>query len=364
MERVKDEKTRQRILAEEQALEDAKAKKTIVEQPVIEQQPVEPVIETIEPTEAEEPAQQNPVYEYMTFPRQFVSYRWFKPLLVFVLTIVILIAATMGILILTNIDPRILVGQDSYDTLDYYTVQGIITSLGIIACILPALWIATWIVRDRPVSSLSSSRGGWNWKAFFQCLLVAVPLYILLSVYQVMTLPKIELDIKFTLASLGVLIAVVPLQCIAEEYYCRGFLAQTFASWTKIPWIGILLSTAIFAAMHPYSIEGVIEVALTGLCFGILAWRTKGLEASSAIHIVNNLTTFLLAGCGLSKVQTSVDYESVIISVCIEVVYLLIILLLANRKWNWFTAKRDKLTKWNQKRMDKAARKAARKQNA
>lgn len=30
------------------------------------------------------------------------------------------------------------------------------------------------VVRDRPYSSYSSSRGGWNWGAFGKCLLVAV----------------------------------------------------------------------------------------------------------------------------------------------------------------------------------------------
>ena len=263
-----------------------------------------------------------------------------------------------------GVDVKTIADQTSYDTMDYYTVKGILMSLGSVSLILPSLWIATWIVRDRPVSSMSSSRGGWNWKAFFQCFLLAIPLYIASSIYDVVTLPKIAFDVKFSLESLAVLLLAVPIQCIAEEYLFRGFFAQTFASWTKIPWIGILVSTAIFTAMHPYSIEGIIEVAITGLCFGILAWRTKGLEASSAMHMMNNLTVFLMAGCGLSNVQTSVPYESVIISACLNLVYLLVILLLANRKWNWFTAKRDKLTKWNQKRMDKAARKAARKQNA
>lgn len=364
MERVKDEKTRRRILEEEQVLAQAKAEKKAVEAPVIEEQPIEPVVETVEATEHEEAVEQNPVYEYMTFPRQFVSYRWYKPLFVLILTVLFMAAFGTALIILSGVDVKTIADQTSYDTMDYYTVKGILMSLGSVSLILPSLWIATWIVRDRPVSSMSSSRGGWNWKAFFQCFLLAIPLYIASSIYDVVTLPKIAFDVKFSLESLAVLLLAVPIQCIAEEYLFRGFFAQTFASWTKIPWIGILVSTAIFAAMHPYSIEGIIEVAITGLCFGILAWRTKGLEASSAMHMMNNLTVFLMAGCGLSNVQTSVPYESVIISACLNLVYLLVILLLANRKWNWFTAKRDKLTKWNQKRMDKAARKVARKQNA
>ena len=70
-------------------------------------------------------------HDYATYPRRFNAYKWYKSLLV-------------GLLFLI-----------------------------FAAIVIPCLFFAALIVRDRPVSSYFSSMGGWRWKAFLKTFAVA-----------------------------------------------------------------------------------------------------------------------------------------------------------------------------------------------
>ena len=100
--------------------------------------------------------------DYMTFPRQFETYKWYKPILVLLLALAFVGVFFIGIALLYIV----LSGEKNFNNANYYG-YGALISLGITASFLPALAIASKIVKDRPYSSYSSSRGGWNWKIFF-----------------------------------------------------------------------------------------------------------------------------------------------------------------------------------------------------
>lgn len=308
---------------------------------------------------------------YPTYARNFLSYKWYKPILTgFVFAIVYLLLVTalyaaMGISMAgQNGDTSALAKYlpSGYDTMNVTDWPGTVLNLGTVVLMILALMIAVVIVRERPFSSYGSARGGWSLKVFFKCLLAAVFLVAVpLLVYEVLIEGDLSnFEVKFTLGGFLILTALGPLQCIAEEYVFRGLLMQALGSWTRIPIIAILLQAALFAAAHPYNIYGVAEIFISGLMMGIMAWIAKGIEASSAIHVANNMTAFYLVGLNLSTIQSNVSLDSVIVSGVINIVYTLFILF-ADRKLHWFDdIRKDDVAKWNGRIEAKRARKEAR----
>ena len=301
-----------------------------------------------------------PAYDYITFPRQFISYRWFKPLLVallaiafmFVMQIFLMIGAAIWSGDVNFIDT---VGL-GYDDMNPYTGPGALAELGTIAVMLPALALAALIVRDRPWSSYSSSRNGWNWSAFAKCLAVAAVIQGALLAIQLIFFPDEAADgiSRFTTAGVVACAIFIPLQSLAEEYVFRGFIMQTIGAWFKLPIIGIIASAVIFAVGHPYNLVGVITIFFNGIIWGFIAWKTKGLEASSAAHIVNNLLAFYLSGFGLQSAGSEVDIPSMAIALAIDAAYAAAVILLG-RRFGWFRPKGDGARKFNEKKLAKAA---------
>ena len=99
-------------------------------------------------------------YEYTTFPRAFVTYAWFKPLLVALLTAaftLMIIGITVLIGLLWLGDPGLMGEVLTNSTSAYfYSGPGLLIAAGGVAGFLPALALAERIVRGRPFSSYSS----------------------------------------------------------------------------------------------------------------------------------------------------------------------------------------------------------------
>lgn len=301
-------------------------------------------------------------HDYATFPRRFISYRWFKPLFVVALGFVFMLIFQIVTFLMGAIwahDPSFISNvSTSYDDMNPYTGPGALSEIGGIAVLLPALALAALIVRDRPFSSYSSSRNGWNWSAFFKCLALAA---IIMGVFTVvgMLIPGEDGGdgiIRFTFEGVVLCMILIPLQCVAEEYVFRGLILQTVGAWTKLPAIGIVVSAAIFASGHPYNLIGVITIFINGIVWGVVAWQTKGLEATSAVHIVNNMLAFFLGGFGLQATTSEIDILSMIVAVAVDVIFAVAVILLG-KKYNWFSSKGDGTAAFNEKVRAKRERK-------
>lgn len=313
------------------------------------------------------------VHSYPIYGRQFKSYRWYKPVFVgilfaifYIIFSVVLAFATAllanggDVSVLSNLSSQnILVS--GYDEMDLANPWQSVMSLGGLALMIPALWLASLIVRDRPFSSYQSARGGWSrkvfWKAFpvgIVCATIPIIIDELFIKHQLA-----NFDMRFTLASFAVVTILAPLQCIAEEYIFRGLLMQTFGSWFRLPVIAVILQTVIFAAIHPYDMLGKIGIVFTGAIFALTAWIGKGIEVSSALHVCNNLTIFYLQGMNLAEITTKTTMHDFILEVIIGTSYLIIIFII-NKRHNWFSKIRhDDAAAWNRKIDDKIARKEA-----
>ena len=228
-----------------------------------------------------------------------------------------------------------------YDTLDAYTPLGAVLTLGGVAIMLPAVILGNRIVKARPASSISSSRGGFDFAVFFKCFAAGLALIALPLIIVNLLTSENTGAVRFTVFGFILCTVLVPLQCIAEEYFFRGQLMTMFGAWIKFPIIPIVLQTVFFAAAHPYNVIGVISVAVMGMILGVCAYITKGLEASCALHIINNMIAFYFAGFGFSGITSEVQIGDLIADIIICGLYLAFIIF-ADKKLGWFNrVKRD-----------------------
>lgn len=310
-------------------------------------------------------------HSYPTYGRQFLTYRWFKPIFVAILffvfylgfniAMIVAIAVAQGVTNYTDlvqIQDLLSIGYDDMDMAD--TLKNIV-SLGSVVLMIPALWVARIIVRDRPFTSYSSSRGGWSSKVFWKVF----PIALLINGGVIIVTELIihgnykNFDLRFTIASFVVLTILGPLQCIAEEYTFRGLMMQTFGSWFRVPVIAVMLQAVVFMLSHPYNMNGKIAVLISGLTYGASAWIARGIEASSALHIANNMTIFYLQGLNLTTIQSEVDMEAVISDVIVAVLYLTVLYIMSKKSNLFHTVRKDDLAKANEKTQAKIDRKAA-----
>lgn len=274
--------------------------------------------------------------DFITLPRTFEKYRWYKPILVFVIGLILMIIfqwvveeTFSGLFGETFINTLI---NGGYEVLNNPLAE-LFSDLGIII-IIPALYIASKIVGDRPFSSYISTSGKWGFKLYIKALVIPLVLFILFSVItSAITGP--EGTFQLSLPYLIVILVFLPLQCIAEEFAFRGLIMQTFGSWFKIPIVAIILQSFIFSIAHGYNTLGLIEIFISGLIFGFFTWKTNGLEVSSALHTANNFSVSLFVMLGIVTPTSSPQLWETVASI-IFLILLAIIMYYVGNKTDWY----------------------------
>ncbi|MDR1852337.1 MAG: CPBP family intramembrane metalloprotease [Propionibacteriaceae bacterium] len=182
------------------------------------------------------------------------------------------------------------------------TPIGFLTNNLSLAAFIPlAMWWAWLFFGQRP-KWMSSIQGGFRWAWFGRALLITLPVWILYFAidYGIAYLadpvnPFGGMEWKAdSLFFLLVIVLTTPLQCAGEEYLCRGFVNRTTGSLipNKIGalLVGGLVSSTLFMFLHG---AGDPWLNLFYFSFGAagcaMTWLTGGLEASTSVHIVNNL---------------------------------------------------------------------------
>ena len=209
----------------------------------------------------------------------------------------------------------------------------IYSHLGVVI-MLPSLYLANKIVKDRPFSSYSSSRGGWNTQLYLKAFIIPFILFLVVGIIESVILGNGG-NYHFTILFFIILLIVVPLQCIAEEYVFRGLLMQTLGSWFNIPLLAIILQAIIFGFTHGYNGIGNIGIIISGLVMGFLAWKANGLEVSSAFHTANNLSFSLLVMFGIQSTTSTIVMSDLIISTMSTVIFGILLYYIGKRS-NWF----------------------------
>lgn len=245
---------------------------------------------------------------------------WWTPLVVGLLGVVFYAAmigiVLLGVVIVALLAPDATAGflitgvELGFDLTDPLLIALL---LGTIALMLPAYVLASLIVNGRGVGFISSAAGRLRWRWLLVCGALAAVVGLVLTGLS-MLIPEAEGDVSGIVApadnpglwaTLAVVLLLVPFQAAAEEYVFRGYLQQAIGRWLRHPLFAILLPVPLFVLAHAYDPLGQAGVAVFAIAAGWLTWRTGGLEAAIALHVVNNLMAFLLALAGLSDVNAS-----------------------------------------------------------
>lgn len=228
--------------------------------------------------------------------------RWWRPLLglllatstVVVVSVVVVLVATVAI----GSSPT---DTGAADALDPGTWQGLLANNLVIMTMVPAAVLAVLVAhRERP-GWLASVTARPRWGLLLRCLGLAA-LVVVVSFGASYLLPTSSLldgttpSTSALLATLVVILLTTPLQSLAEEVGFRGYLTQAVASWARRPAVGIAVGVAVsatsFALAHGAQDTWLFADRLGfALVASWLCWRTGGLEASVALHAVNNVVS-------------------------------------------------------------------------
>ena len=287
-------------------------------------------------------------HDFGTYPRRFNAYRWFKPLLVGLLFVVFKILFDSIINSLTEMLFSITASGMNYDTVDFYTIPGVFSNGGRAADVIPCLIFAALIVKDRPVSSYFSSMGGWRWNVFFKTLAAGLIIVGLPNIARYIILGKTG-DVRFTAGGLVLMLLLMPLQAVGEEILFRGYIMQTTGSWFKLTLVGVIVQTLAFAAVHPYNMIGVIGIIAAAIVYALVCIFSKGIESSSALHMVGNISGILMAGFGFGKITSETTVMGMVRGRIPDILFLLFIIY-ADKKLRWFDeVKYDDVALFNSK---------------
>jgi len=233
--------------------------------------------------------------EYQQFYRA-PAFRWWKPLaavtLFFVAWIVMSVPPVM-IAIVWEMSHGKPLSMDELNTPAMFAANNVSIALAI-----PAALLTHWLIyRQRP-RWLSSIVGGFRWGLFGRSVAIATVGLLIIFAVEVALAGGVG-ELTWDANSLFLLLTVVlttPFQAAGEEYMMRGLVFRSVASWFRNRWlglvIGIVVNSVIFMLLHgagdPWLIAYYLLVAVL---FSVLVWRTGGLEAAIAIHVVNNLVS-------------------------------------------------------------------------
>lgn len=261
---------------------------------------------------------------------------WWTPLLVGVVGVVLYLAGILLLVVLASVlgvlNPAVEEALATTGTGVLFDPENpivLVMGLGTIAVMLPAYALASRIAQGPRVGYLSSAAGRLRWGWLLLCGAIALGVEAAITALATVLLPASELDPAtatpdppLLVAGLVVVILLVPVQAAAEEYVFRGYLMQSIGRWVRRPAFAIILPIPLFVAGHDYDPLGQSSIALFALVARWLSWRTGGLEAAIALHVVNNLAAFALGVFGLSDPnETNVSVESLVVSVVLMGAY-------------------------------------------
>lgn len=273
------------------------------------QQVAPPYPQSVAPPPVEDPAPYHRLFR--TAPR----YAWWRPLvavalfLVFYLVLSVVVGIVWAIVALVTGDADLQLMVDANALLAHLSDTSNPLSLAFLLCsvavMLPSVPLAMLCAGLRPIGMRSSVAFRLRWRWMLWCAIPALVITVVNSALSFLPvlfgepLEPVPVPVGTFLVSVVLILLLVPLQSAAEEYVFRGLITQTLGAWIRPVWPAIILSTIIFTVGHTqYEIWGMLSVAVMGAGFAIVTWRTGGLEAAIALHVVNNVISFLLLTSG------------------------------------------------------------------
>lgn len=169
----------------------------------------------------------------------------------------------------------------------------LINNLNIALCILLVFGIAAILFHQKS-GYMSSITGKFRWRLFWRFMFIIVPFFAVFFITGLLTagMPKFEIT-STTIPMIIIILLTTPLQCAGEEYLYRGLINRAcggvFQNRMAGLICGIIISSATFAYAHHSTDFGLNMFYLAnGVAACLLVWKTGGLEAAVAHHIISN----------------------------------------------------------------------------
>ncbi len=213
-----------------------------------------------------------------------------------VLQIVVLLAALIIGQLTGGSDPATALAELRRGGVTPWVFLGNNVSLALL--ILLTILVGMSVFRQ-PLGWLCSVAGRFRWEWLGRCFLLVVPLWIINLGIELWissssgTMPDLAPNENTVLMIVGILLTQ-PLQAAGEEFGFRGLAHRSIAGFfgnQRVAWVvGALFSSGLFMLAHSAAdiwLNAYYVYFALLACF--LTWWTGGLEASIAIHVVNNL---------------------------------------------------------------------------
>ena len=287
----------------------------------------------------------------MRYPQLLRAARnpWWRPVLGVLFFVVCLVFASAAVIVAALVVRALTSGSVDLDdaTLPIDSPIGLLANNLVLAALIPAAALTVLVVHRRPIGVLASVLGQIRWGWLLRLLGVALAVMVL-SLLVTLLLPgergaeDISVPPAGTLVGLvTVILLTTPLQSAGEEVGFRGYLTQAVASWSRRPLAGTVVAAVVTSVLFALA-HGVQDPALflDRLFFGLtaswLVWRTGGLEASVALHVVNNLVALLFAA-STGQLEDSITgstlpWSVAVLDVATMVVYAFLVHRLAARR--------------------------------
>lgn len=284
---------------------------------------------------------------YHRLARTYPAYRWWKTVMVGLIALGLYVGLMVVATLVFVVASLANAGFDSSWDGDVSALESVdMTDPGVFAfamvsliLLLPALFIATRIMNVQKLGTLTSVRGTMRWGWLGTCAAVAFGVIalsfgissLLDGIQGYPFAPDFTGPNMWTLLILTFLL--VPFQAAAEEYVFRGYFMQMLGGWFRHPAYAILLPIPFFVVGHDYDIYGRLDVGLFALAAGWLTWRTGGLEAAIALHVVNNVAIFAMGAIGLADVNaTEGSPGGLLVSILTTSIFVFAVVKLANHR--------------------------------
>lgn len=239
---------------------------------------------------------------YPQYPRTVAAWRWWRSVLA--VSVVALLFAMLGFAAVTGtgwlVNLPFLNEWFDRSWRQSFFFDMLLAHLALILLIPPCLLAAGWAFRYGGLLWSVAGRVRWEW--FWRCAAVALAgmlVLLLLDVALGNTTARWQPEPK-AWALLLMALLLTPLQALAEELLFRGVLFQAVGSWFVRPLVAVcvatLVSSVLFALVHGQQSPAVfLDRLLMGVLLCWLTYKTQGLEAAVAVHILNNQAVFVTA---------------------------------------------------------------------
>ncbi|WP_052001021.1 type II CAAX prenyl endopeptidase Rce1 family protein [Micrococcus luteus] len=229
--------------------------------------------------------------------------RWWNPLASFGLVLaglvgLLVLGGVLGALaLLATSGPGLLDAADPTDVtdLDLYSAPMVLLNNLLLAALIGVALLAVALGHPVAARFVHSVEGRVRWRWLARCVVVLTPLFLayVLGTWALdgaPTAPRAQ-DWVWLLVMAFVL---TPFQAAGEEYLFRGWLLLAVGTWIRRPVVAVAVTAALSAAAFSLAHGSLdpwilLDLAAFAVAAVLLTWRTGGLEAAVALHVVNNV---------------------------------------------------------------------------